>query len=201
MAATPASHHSSPVRTGSAGKSPGRSDSKPPSREDRLPRIPATSLHTEILFESLDTGDAKQIRDLVTYDHADLNGHDWMHNGGRTPMHRAVENRNVDLMRLLVDLGGSVNVPDGKGRSPMHLACRIGDVDILKVLLTAEEVDFDMGSHVRASVPVPVYVVVCLAPRSLAVCVARVRDTRRCTSLQFTVKRSVRKCLSTQERT
>ena len=120
MAAVP--HTAAPDKPSSAAASSSTphhaaKDASPPARgssatarDDKLPRIPATSLHTEILFESLDTGNVKQIRDLVTFDHADLNAHDWMHNGGRTPMHRGVETGNVDLMRLLVELGGSVNV-------------------------------------------------------------------------------------------
>jgi ankyrin repeat protein len=118
-----------------------------PSAEDR--KYPPTSLHTEVLFESLDGGNEKQIRDLVMHDSADLNAHDWMHNGGRTPMHRAVENGDPRFMALLVELGGSVNVPDGKGRSPLHYACRIGNEAVLRVILGAPDVDLGMGSHVR----------------------------------------------------
>jgi hypothetical protein len=112
-------------------------------------RAPPTSLHTEILFESVDTGNTKQIKDLVLIDHANLAGHDWLHNGGRTPMHRAVEKGDPGMMQLLVDLGGDVNVPDGVGRTPVHLACRMGTDAILRVLLASGRADLSAGSHVR----------------------------------------------------
>ncbi len=112
-------------------------------------RAPPTSLHTEILFESIDSGNVKQIRDLVLIDNANLAGHDWLHNGGRTPMHRAVEKGEASMMQLLVDLGGDVNVPDGVGRTPVHLACRMGNDVILRILLASGRVDLTAGSHVR----------------------------------------------------
>lgn len=116
---------------------------------DMAARVPETSLHTEILFESIDTGNLKQIKDLVTYDHADLGGHDWLHNGGRTPMHRAVEKGDLATMRLLVELGGDVNVPDGNGRSPVHLACRMGNDEVLRVLLSSGRAALSAGCLVR----------------------------------------------------
>jgi hypothetical protein len=246
-----------------------------PAAKRELGRIPPTSLHTEVLFESLDSGNAKQIRDLVVHDNADLNAHDWMHNGGRTPMHRAVENGvvrgplhahlrsavrpswhlrdtpvprltvastqgcsdhlvvcthnclrhatcrsfhnascslkiagwvggvdgggggrrpfvadlrcvgvcggwgvvwgQVEMMSLLVELGGSVNVPDGKGRSPVHYAARIGNEDILAVLLGTPGVDLALGSHVSGALSrlcccptLPVAVMVVMATTAVA---------------------------------
>jgi hypothetical protein len=112
---------------------------------------PPTSLSTEILFESIDGGNVKQIKDLVLIDHADLAGHDWLHNNGRTPMHRGVQKGDVAMMRLLVELGGDVNVPDGQGRTPVHLACRAGDVGVLTVLLESGRADLTLGSHVCAA--------------------------------------------------
>lgn len=125
----------------------------PPSGSHSKAGIPETSLHTEVLFESVDTKNTKQIRDLVLIDHADLAGHDWLHNGGRTPMHRAVEMGDAGIMSLLVELGGDVNVPDGLGRTPVHLACRMGSMDVLRVLLASGRANLRAGAMVCLSLP------------------------------------------------
>jgi hypothetical protein len=188
-------------------------------RRTKLPPLPPTSLHTEILFESIDKKNVRQIRDLVAHDNADLGGHDWLHSDGRTPMHRAVQSGDVSMMELLLELGGSVNVTDGKGCTPLHLACRIGDGNMLRVLLTAPEVDFVIGSHVRARADV--VCLVCICQHELRVCgsvmrrgvvvvvvalcmsgwllcaAGRARATPLSTSRLCTASRSWRRCSST----
>ena len=49
-------------------------------------------------------------------------------------MHIAAKNGNVDLLKVLYQRGGDVNVQDDEGHTPVHVACRFGHLEILKAL-------------------------------------------------------------------
>lgn len=55
---------------------------------------------------------------------------------GRTPLHQAVWNNNIDIATLLLDRHPSVNdTSDRAGLTPLHLAIERGHIDMAKLLL------------------------------------------------------------------
>lgn len=54
-----------------------------------------------------------------------------------TPLHVAVERRNIPLIHQLIDLRIDLDIPNGDGRSPMAVAIAREDMEIAKILLTA----------------------------------------------------------------
>lgn len=46
---------------------------------------------------------------------------DTKNHAGRTPLHLAVEQANMDAIRFLLDHGANVNAADGQGRRPLHM--------------------------------------------------------------------------------
>ena len=58
---------------------------------------------------------------------------------GITPLHRAAESGNDDVVKLLID-NMTVKMPqDEKGLSPLHIAARYGQLDVANSLLDAVE--------------------------------------------------------------
>jgi ankyrin repeat protein len=55
---------------------------------------------------------------------------------GCTPLHKAAEWGNDNLVRLLVEHGADVNSTDDGGNSPLHLAANHGRLDTVKLLLS-----------------------------------------------------------------
>ena len=52
-----------------------------------------------------------------------------------SPIHYACKNRNVKLMKILIDLGANINSQDGKGYTPLHHAVINNDERMVKHLL------------------------------------------------------------------
>ncbi|KAF8791198.1 Ankyrin-1 like protein [Argiope bruennichi] len=52
---------------------------------------------------------------------------------GNTAMHIATQRKNGELLRLLLNSGGNVDVQNDEGLTPLHIACENGDLEILKV--------------------------------------------------------------------
>ena len=56
--------------------------------------------------------------------------------GGYTPLHIAVECRNIELVNLLLRRGANVNAVTGnEGFTPLHIACHVHDMDLISLLL------------------------------------------------------------------
>ena len=62
-------------------------------------------------------------------------------------MTHAIEQRNLPLVRLLIDMGFSVHLPDEKGNTPLHLAVATGQYMICMCLL-------QRGARVRRARPI-----------------------------------------------
>ena len=61
---------------------------------------------------------------------------------GRTPLHIACENGQVDAARLLLEKGAEVDRADKDGATPLFIACWNGHVDVARLLLdNGAEVD------------------------------------------------------------
>jgi ankyrin repeat protein len=70
--------------------------------------------------------------ELVVARGAEVDAHD---DSGAAPLHIAVEQGNLVLVKRLVDLGGDVNAMDGQGRTPLAIADASGQRDIASLLL------------------------------------------------------------------
>ncbi|XP_065081230.1 uveal autoantigen with coiled-coil domains and ankyrin repeats-like [Ochlerotatus camptorhynchus] len=64
-----------------------------------------------------------------------------------TPLHIAVERRNLNLVELLVEHGANVNAPDFAGETPLHSALEFGHVEILVHLLYVGHADANVRSE------------------------------------------------------
>ena len=53
---------------------------------------------------------------------------------GMTPIHRAVQNGNTEIVKILATLTDNSNAPDIYGRTPIHYAAYWGNAEIVKVL-------------------------------------------------------------------
>lgn len=64
-----------------------------------------------------------------------------------TPLHVAVERRNLSLVELLVGNNANVNAPDFAGETPLHSALEYGTVEILIHLLYVGHADANVRSE------------------------------------------------------
>ena len=53
----------------------------------------------------------------------------------RTPLHIAVENGHIEIVKYIMDVIDDKNQNDLKGQTPMHLAVQKGDYEIFKVII------------------------------------------------------------------
>jgi ankyrin repeat protein len=61
--------------------------------------------------------------------------HSGSDNAGRSELHHAVVDRNLERVKELVRQGMSVNLADRDGWTPLHFAAQNNDVDIARFLL------------------------------------------------------------------
>ena len=60
---------------------------------------------------------------------------------GRTPLHMASQNGNVDIVKVLIKAGGNVNQTDNYERTPLFIACTEGHIDIVRLFLQQPNID------------------------------------------------------------
>jgi ankyrin repeat protein len=65
---------------------------------------------------------------------------------GETPLHRAVEHRNIDMAKLLLAHGADVNAQDSAGRTPLSLAVECRYAAMIELLLAHED---DLNMQLR----------------------------------------------------
>lgn len=51
---------------------------------------------------------------------------------GDTALHLAVRRKDIDMVRILVDYGTSVDIQNGDGQTPLHIAAAEGDEMLVK---------------------------------------------------------------------
>ena len=52
-----------------------------------------------------------------------------------TPLHTAVQNGNLDIVRMLLDAGYSPNEANGEGLTPLHIVAQTGNTEIAALLI------------------------------------------------------------------
>ena len=90
------------------------------------------SLLLDRLLNSSMLGDLKDLRSLIKMG-ADINQSGKQHGG--TPLWIASEKGHLEIVRLLIESGGSVNQPHKTGATPLHVASQEGHLEIVKLLI------------------------------------------------------------------
>lgn len=52
-------------------------------------------------------------------------------------LEEAIRNQDVERVRLIVSIGGNVNLKDEKCQTPLHVAAEVGNIEIAKLLVEA----------------------------------------------------------------
>jgi len=60
-------------------------------------------------------------------------------NKPNTPLHFAVQNGNVEIVKTLLDAGHSPNAENDEGLTPLHIAAKIGNAEIMTLLIDASK--------------------------------------------------------------
>ena len=82
----------------------------------------------------------EKITELLIAAKANLDTRDqfsYLDGGGKTALHRAVENRHVKVVNMLLDAGAKVDVVDKMARTPLEFAIGNKDLEIAETLLKA----------------------------------------------------------------
>jgi ankyrin repeat protein len=88
---------------------------------------------------------------LLRLKSANINSKD---NGGETSLQWAVEKRNIDLVKILLESGAQRNISTGVGgNSPLGRACRLCPENTIEVLLASGSIDSELvnGSFQQAA--------------------------------------------------
>ncbi|KAI5844043.1 ankyrin repeat-containing domain protein [Morchella snyderi] len=87
-----------------------------------------------------------QITSLLIERGADCNARD---QGGKTPLHNAVESQNVGLVRMLLEAGADKEVMSWAGKTPVMLASTRGWVRTAEVVKLLEDWSIGAGASVK----------------------------------------------------
>jgi len=69
----------------------------------------------------------RQIKNLVDFQNKD----------GRTPLHFAAQENDINTTRLLLSVGANLNIADFQGWTPLHIAVQNNDFEIVQLLIAA----------------------------------------------------------------
>ncbi|XP_022089542.1 serine/threonine-protein phosphatase 6 regulatory ankyrin repeat subunit B-like isoform X2 [Acanthaster planci] len=89
------------------------------------------------LFLAVESGNISVARELLTHQREEQL-RTVKADTGDTPLHAACRRKDPDLIKLLVECGGSVNVQNDEGHSPLHIAAWVGDETTMKYFYLAK---------------------------------------------------------------
>ncbi len=87
----------------------------------------------KLLIEAISKGDLAKVRKMVTRDVSLIK-----EISGTVVLAEAVQTENIDIVRLLIELGAEVSDKNGDmydDETPLSIACSIGNVEIVRLLL------------------------------------------------------------------
>jgi len=88
--------------------------------------------NTQMLCQAIVDGDLDYIRGWCEQEGNDVNTRDYV---GRTPLHLAVINGKIDVVKLLVDNGARLIARLLDGRCALHIAAQFGNIELVKILM------------------------------------------------------------------
>ena len=74
----------------------------------------------------------KEFKRIVSGDPSRLVVHD---SRGRRPVHQAAAKNRKEILQIIVEYGGDLNLRDEEGNTPLHLAADKEAVDAIELLL------------------------------------------------------------------
>lgn len=89
------------------------------------------------IYSALAIGDPSLVRKLVERNPGALERRMSPFEGGRMPLHYAIQRKRPDLVQLLIDLGADVDATDANGRTPLEAAIMSGDREAIERLRAA----------------------------------------------------------------
>lgn len=111
------------------------------------PTAPPTNGETKQFYRACENDDLKTVKKLLnTRSNVQLIDAT-MAEYGESPLHWAVNNKHLDIVKLLVKHGADVNVADEMGITPLHMAADSGSVEMAKFLI-------DNGADIKARMSV-----------------------------------------------
>lgn len=126
------------------------------------PTAPPTTGEIKQFYRACESGDLKTVKELLdTRANAQLIDAT-LAKYGDSPLHWAVDNKHLDIVKLLIEHGADVNVSDELGMTPVHLAASNGSAEIAKLLV-------DNGADIMARTTVD--------PLSISAGLSRYGDT------------------------
>lgn len=65
-----------------------------------------------------------------------------------TPLHLAVQTKNIDLVRSFVGLEKTdLNCPNNQGDSALHIAVKMNSLEIVRILCSSNRIDRNFRDH------------------------------------------------------
>ena len=58
---------------------------------------------------------------------------------GNTPLHIAVQNQDIEIIKILLDSGSDVNAKNAAGQTPLHLAVQTANKEIISLLASNDK--------------------------------------------------------------
>ncbi|KAJ8674387.1 hypothetical protein QAD02_005649 [Eretmocerus hayati] len=118
------------------------------------------------LIHHVTRGNHEEVRKLITEliaQGADLDYVNVRDFTGKTSLHLAVSENNVELTKILLDVGAKINVFNEDGHTPLHLCTSITKFDLMKLLISrganVNAVDDD-AEHYKSEVSYPLHMAV-----------------------------------------
>lgn len=89
----------------------------------------------KMLIEEIDKDEPNLnlVSDLIALG-SNIDSHD-EEDDGKTPLHKTIENGQIEITKMLIDAGADLNVQDEYGVTPIHWAVLHGDEDVLRMLI------------------------------------------------------------------
>jgi len=113
------------------------------------------------LFEAVKNDDLDQVNELVGQG-ADVNAKDKFF--GDTPLHKAIQLRNFEMVKLLIENGADVNAINGQDDTPLILSVAQSDLEFVKLLLENGAKVNAHGSDGNTALHVSLFLKTCSVP-------------------------------------
>jgi ankyrin repeat protein len=95
--------------------------------------LPTLTRGSSDIFKSIERGDCEEVRLLLKLDPRRIN---FKSRGGICPLHLAVENNDIMMVKLLLESGADAGFFAFDGTTPLMMAARAGNFEMVQLLYT-----------------------------------------------------------------